>query len=101
LKIRPRKQPFRPQQEICYASTLVETTDTDWLAFGHIMVAFFFIGPWRNPIANEWVLRIGLVCCAAFLPLALICGQIRGIPSAGVSSTAPSAFSGTFPCPTA
>lgn len=55
---------------------------TDWLAFGHIMIAFFFVGAWRDPIANAWVLRTGLVCCAAVFPLALICGEIRGIPLA-------------------
>ena len=53
---------------------------TDWLAFGHIVIALFFIGPWRNPVANAWVLRIGIVACAGVIPLALICGPIRGIP---------------------
>ena len=53
---------------------------TDWLAFGHIVIALFFIGPWRNPVANAWVLRVGLVACAGVIPLALICGPIRGIP---------------------
>ena len=53
---------------------------TDWLAFGHITIALFFIGPWRNPVPNAWVLRVGLVACAGVIPLALICGPIRGIP---------------------
>jgi hypothetical protein len=53
---------------------------TDWLAFGHIVIAMFFIGPWRNPVANAWVLKVGLVACAGVIPLALICGPIRGIP---------------------
>jgi hypothetical protein len=53
---------------------------TDWLAFGHLVIALFFIGPWRNPVANAWVLRVGLVACASVIPLALICGPIRGIP---------------------
>jgi len=53
---------------------------TDWLAFGHIVIAMFFIGPWREPVANAWVLRVGLVACAGVIPLALICGPIRGIP---------------------
>jgi hypothetical protein len=53
---------------------------TDWLAFGHITIALFFIGPWRAPVANAWVLKIGLVACAGVIPLALICGPIRGIP---------------------
>lgn len=55
---------------------------TDWLAFGHLMIALFFIGPWRDPVPNAWVLRTGLVACAAVVPLALICGEIRGIPMA-------------------
>lgn len=53
---------------------------TDWLAFGHLIIALFFIGPWRDPQGNAWVLRIGLVACAAVVPLALICGAVRGIP---------------------
>jgi len=53
---------------------------TDWLAFGHIVIALFFLGPLRAPVPNAWVLKIGLVACAGVLPLALICGPIRGIP---------------------
>jgi len=53
---------------------------TDWLAFGHIVIALFFLGPLREPIGNAWVLKIGLVACAGVLALALICGPIRGIP---------------------
>lgn len=53
---------------------------TDWLAFGHIVIALFFLGPLRDPVPNAWVLKIGLVACAGVLPLALICGPIRGIP---------------------
>jgi hypothetical protein len=55
---------------------------TDWLAFGHLIIALFFIGPWRDPVGNAWVLRVGMVACAAVIPLALICGNIRGIPLA-------------------
>ena len=53
---------------------------TDWLAFGHLIIALFFIGSWRDPLANAWVLKVGLVACAAVIPLALICGAIRCIP---------------------
>lgn len=53
---------------------------TDWLAFAHIVIAVFFIGPWRDPVRNRWVLQAGLIACAGVLPLALICGPIRGIP---------------------
>lgn len=55
---------------------------TDWLAFGHFIIAMFFIGPYRDPARNAWVLRIGLVACVAVIALALICGAIRGIPLA-------------------
>jgi hypothetical protein len=53
---------------------------TDWLAFGHLTIAPSFLGPWRDPVANGWVLKTGLVACAGVIPLALICGPIRGIP---------------------
>jgi hypothetical protein len=53
---------------------------TDWLAFGHIVIALFFIGPWLDPVRNAWVLKVGLVACAGVILLALICGPIRRIP---------------------
>jgi len=53
---------------------------TDWLAFGHIVIALFFIQPWRDPLQNAWVLRVGLVACALVIPLALMAGPVRGIP---------------------
>ena len=53
---------------------------TDWLAFGHFVIALFFIGPFRDPVRNAWVLRCGVLACGAVIPLALICGHIRQIP---------------------
>ena len=53
---------------------------TDWLAFAHIAIAVYFVGPLMNPLKNEWVLYAGLIGCALVLPLALICGPVRGIP---------------------
>lgn len=53
---------------------------TDWLAFGHLMIALFFVGPMIDPVRNVFVLRAGLWACALVLPLALRCGPIRGIP---------------------
>ena len=53
---------------------------TDWLAFGHIVIAIFFIGPLIDPVRNIWVIQAGLIACVAVLPLALICGPIREIP---------------------
>lgn len=55
---------------------------TDWLAFGHFVIALFFVGPFRDPVRNAWVLRCGLVACVAVVPLALICGHVRQIPLA-------------------
>jgi hypothetical protein len=53
---------------------------TDWLAFAHIAIAVYFLGPLVNPVKNEWVLYAGLIGCLMVLPLALICGPMRGIP---------------------
>ena len=53
---------------------------TDWLAFGHIIIALFFVGPLLDPVRNVFVLRAGVVACALVLPLAFVCGPIRGIP---------------------
>lgn len=53
---------------------------TDWLAFGHVVIALFFIAPWREPGRHLPVLRMGLVACALVIPLALIAGGVRGIP---------------------
>lgn len=53
---------------------------TDWLAFGHLCIAVFFIRPLFKPLESDWVLKCGLVCCFAVIPTALIAGQIREIP---------------------
>lgn len=53
---------------------------TDWLAFAHLVIAAAFIGPFRDPIRNIWVLQWGLLPCLGIIPLALIAGSIRGIP---------------------
>lgn len=53
---------------------------TDWLAFAHLVIATAFIGPLRNPVKNVWVIEFGMIACAMVLPLAFICGAVRGIP---------------------
>ena len=63
-----------------YAAHLWIAYGTDWLAFAHLVLAVFFIGPWRDPVRNVWVLRAGIIACVLVLPLALICGPLRGIP---------------------
>ena len=53
---------------------------TDWLAFAHLVIAIAFIGPLRDPVRNVWVIEFGLISCVAVIPLALIAGEVRGIP---------------------
>jgi len=53
---------------------------TDWLAFGHLVIATAFIGPLKDPVKNIWVLQFGLIACIMVFPLAFIAGPIRHIP---------------------
>ena len=53
---------------------------TDWLAFAHLVIAVFFIGPLVDPARNIWVVEAGLIACLGVIPLALIAGEIREIP---------------------
>jgi hypothetical protein len=53
---------------------------TDWLAFAHLAIAVAFIGPYIDPVRNKWVITFGLIACVGVIPLALIAGQVRGIP---------------------
>ncbi len=53
---------------------------TDWLAFGHIAIALFFIGPFRNPATSRSTLYAGIAACGLVIPLAFVCGALRGIP---------------------
>ncbi len=53
---------------------------TDWLAFAHLIIALFFIAPWKDPIRNVGALHAGVAACVLVIPLALICGAVREIP---------------------
>ena len=53
---------------------------TDWLAFGHIVIAISFIGALRDPVRNRWLFDFGLIACLLVIPWALILGEVRGIP---------------------
>jgi hypothetical protein len=53
---------------------------TDWLAFAHIVIAIAFWGPFKDPVRNVWVIELGMIACVLVVPLALVCGAIRGIP---------------------
>ena len=52
----------------------------DWLAYAHIVIALFFVGVYRDPVRNAWVLRIGMLACAGIFVLAFAVAGIRGIP---------------------
>jgi hypothetical protein len=53
---------------------------TDWLAFAHLVLAVLFIGPYRDPVRNKWIITFGLIACGGVIPLTLIAGHVRGIP---------------------
>ena len=52
----------------------------DWLAFAHFVLAILFIGPYRDPVRNIWVIQFGMIACALVIPFAFIAGFYRGIP---------------------
>jgi hypothetical protein len=53
---------------------------TDWLAFGHFVIAIAFIGALRDPVRNRWLFDFGLIACLLVIPYALVFGGLRGIP---------------------
>lgn len=53
---------------------------TDWLAFGHLMIALVFVGALRDPVRNAWLFDFAMIACVLVIPFALIFGGVRGIP---------------------
>ena len=53
---------------------------TDWLAFGHFVIAFAFTGAIRDPVRNNWLFTFGMIACVLVVPYAFVFGAIRGIP---------------------
>jgi len=53
---------------------------TDWLAFGHFVIALAYVGALRHPLRNAWVFSFGMMACVAVIPWALLFGELRGIP---------------------
>jgi hypothetical protein len=53
---------------------------TDWLAFGHFVIAIAFIGALRDPVRNRWLFDFGLIACLLVIPHALAFGAMGGIP---------------------
>lgn len=53
---------------------------TDWLAFGHFVIAIAFVGAVRDPVRNRWLYQFGMLSCALVPVWALAWGHVRGIP---------------------
>lgn len=53
---------------------------TDWLAFGHLVIALFFVGVYIDPVKNQFTINVGIIACLGVFPIAFICGSIRAIP---------------------
>lgn len=53
---------------------------TDWLAFGHFVIAIAFVGALRDPVHNRWLFDFGITACVLVIPYALVFGGFRGIP---------------------
>lgn len=70
----------REALHVTYAQYPFIAYGTDWLAFGHIIIALFFISPIKDPVKNVAAIQTGMWACLLVLPLALICGPIRGVP---------------------
>jgi len=53
---------------------------TDWLAFGHLMIALVFVGALGDPVRNRWVYRFGMMASVLVPVWAAVFGHLRGIP---------------------
>jgi hypothetical protein len=53
---------------------------TDWLAFAHVIIALLFVGAWKDPERNKWIIDWAIACCILVFPLAFIAGPIRQVP---------------------
>lgn len=73
--------------QTCY-NALADTNDKypflaygyDWLAFAHVAIALSFIGLYRNPVKNIWIIDWQIIICILVIPFAFIAGPIRQIP---------------------
>ena len=53
---------------------------TDWLGFGHFVIALFLVGASVDPMRNVWLIRASMIACVLVIPTALIAGSVREIP---------------------
>ncbi len=53
---------------------------TDWLAFGHLMIALALVGTLLDPVRNRWLYLFGMIASVLVPAWAGVFGQMRGIP---------------------
>lgn len=53
---------------------------SDWLVFAHVVIAIFFVGAYRDPVRNIWIIEASLIACVLVVFFAAIAGETRGIP---------------------
>ena len=53
---------------------------SDWLAYGHLVIALFFFLPLLDPTRYRGILHVGLIACVGVFVIAFTCGPVRGIP---------------------
>jgi hypothetical protein len=52
----------------------------DWLAFAHLLIAIAFLGPLKDPVKNEWLIKWGMIACVLSVIMALGWERLRNIP---------------------
>ena len=63
--------------EVTYQKYHFIAYGTDWLAFGHLVIALFFIPPYKDPVRYIGNIHIGILACFGIFALALICGDVQ------------------------
>ena len=53
--------------------------NTDWLGFGHFVIAAFFVLPFLNPVRYRAVLYVGLMACGGVIVVGLISGALHHV----------------------
>ena len=53
---------------------------TDWLAFGHFVIALAFLWPLKDPIRYAGLFTFGMLASILVVPFAMIMGEVRQIP---------------------
>jgi hypothetical protein len=53
---------------------------TDWLAFGHFVIALVFFWAWKDPVRYSGLFNFGILACILIIPYAFTLGQSRQIP---------------------